>query len=113
MSDLSSLLNITSGSINNILSTGTTGSTALSSATGTSDSSVFDGIYNAAVNMVDSTNTYLQDAQKAEVAYATGELTNTHELAVIEQKANLSLQYTVAVKNQLLTAYKEIMNIQI
>lgn len=79
----------------------------------TDDQSTFDGIYKAAVNMISSTNDYLQEAQKAEVAYATGELTSTHELAVIEQKANLSLQYTVAVKNQLLSAYKEIMNIQI
>lgn len=83
-------------------------------STGSSDdSSTFDSIYKAAVNMITSTNDYLQEAQQAEVDYATGELTSTHELAVIEQKANLSLQYTVAVKNQLLSAYKELMNMQI
>jgi len=103
MSDISSLLNITSDSIKNIVNSGT-------SVIGKSgDSSAFDGIYNAAVNMITETN----DAQQAEVDFATGKLTSTHELAVIEQKANLSLQYTVAVKNQLLSAYKEIMNIQI
>lgn len=63
--------------------------------------------------MITETNDYIHDAQQAEVDFATGKLTSTHELAVIEQKANLSLQYTVAVKNQLLSAYKEIMNIQI
>lgn len=107
MSDITSLLNITSGSIKNIVNSG------VNSATKSADSGTFDGIYKAAVGMISSTNNYLQDAQRAEVAYATGEMTNTHELAVIEQKANLSLQYTVAVKNQLLSAYKEIMNIQI
>lgn len=107
MSDIASLINITSGSIKNIVNSG------VNSATKSGDSGTFDGVYNAALGMITSTNKYLQDAQKAEVAYATGELTNTHELAVIEQKANLSLQYTVAIKNQLLSAYKEIMNIQI
>lgn len=77
-----------------------------------SASSAFDSIFNAAVNLVSGTNEYLQDAQKAEVAFATGEITNTYELAVIEQKASLSLQYTVAIKNQLLSAYKELMNMQ-
>lgn len=107
MSDITSLINITSGSVKNIVNSG------VNNAAKAGDSGTFDGIYNAALNMITSTNNYLQDAQRAEVAYATGELTNTHELAVIEQKANLSLQYTVAIKNQLLSAYKEIMNIQI
>ena len=78
----------------------------------TSASDTFDSIYKAAVNMIDSTNNYLQQAQQAEVDYATGKLSSTHELAVIEQKASLSLQYTVAIKNQLLSAYREIMNMQ-
>ena len=77
-----------------------------------SASDTFDSIYKAAVNMIDSTNNYLQEAQQAEVDYATGKLSSTHELAVIEQKASLSLQYTVAIKNQLLSAYREIMNMQ-
>ena len=38
----------------------------------TSASDTFDSIYKAAVNMIDSTNNYLQQAQKAEVDYATG-----------------------------------------
>lgn len=107
MSDISSLLNITSDSIKNIVNSGTSGIGK------SGDSSAFDGIYNATVNMITETNDYIHDAQQAEVDFATGKLTSTHELAVIEQKANLSLQYTVAVKNQLLSAYKEIMNIQI
>lgn len=107
MSDISSLFNITSDSIKNIVNSGTSGIGK------SGDSSAFDGIYNAVVNMITETNDYIHDAQQAEVDFATGKLTSTHELAVIEQKANLSLQYTVAVKNQLLSAYKEIMNIQI
>ena len=108
MSNISSMIDITSGAIGNVMK-----NSQSAGATKTSDSSAFDGIYKSAINLVSNTNTYLQDAQAAEVAFATGELTSTHELAVIEQKANLSLQYTVAIKNQLLTAYREIMNIQV
>ena len=107
MNSISSMIDITSGAISNAVKNSQTAGTSKT------DSSTFDGIYNAAINLVSNTNSYLQDAQAAEVAFATGELTNTHELAVIEQKANLSLQYTVAIKNQLLTAYREIMNIQV
>ncbi len=109
MSDITSMINITSGAIDSIVNNPVAGTRTNSSG----DSATFDGIYNAAINMVSSTNNYLQEAQKAEVAFATGELTNPHELAVIEQKANLSLQYTVAIKNQLLSAYREIMSMQI
>ena len=108
--DISALLNIDSSKIQQILGTSGNGSLTVNTS---SDSETFDSIYNSAVNMITSTNDYLQQASEAEVAYATGELTSTHELAVIEQEANLSLQYTVAIKNQLLSAYKEIMQMQI
>ena len=108
MSDISSMINVSSSAIKSLMK-----DNAQAATKSASDASTFDGIYNAAVNMISNTNTYLQEAQAAEVAFATGEMTNTHELAVIEQKANLSLQYTVAIKNQLLSAYKEIMNIQV
>ena len=35
-----------------------------------------------------------------------------HTLQAAQQKANISLQYTVAVRNAVLDAYKEIMNLQ-
>lgn len=86
----------------------------LSSKTGkTADGSSFDSIYKAALGMVTSTNQYIEDAQQAEVDFALGNITSTHELGVIQQKANVALQYTVAVRDKLIEAYKEIMNIQI
>ncbi|MCX4328868.1 MAG: flagellar hook-basal body complex protein FliE, partial [Lachnospiraceae bacterium] len=36
-----------------------------------------------------------------------------HDLQIAQQKANVSLQYTVAVRDAFLSAYKEIMNLQI
>lgn len=79
----------------------------------TSDGDSFDSIYNAAIGLVDSTNTYIEAAQQAEVDFALGNLSSAHELGVVQQKANLALQYTVAIRDKLLEAYKEIMNMQI
>ena len=50
--------------------------------------------------------------EEAELQYAMGLMTNTHDLQVAQQKANLSLQYTVAVRNAVMDAYKEIMQMQ-
>lgn len=73
----------------------------------------FENIFNSAIGLIESTNQYVQDAQKAEIDFALGNLTNTHELGVIQQKANLALQYTVAIRDKLVEAYREIMNMQI
>ena len=75
MSDIASLLNITSDNIKNIVTS------PKSTAGKATESGSFDGIYNAAVNMISGTNDYLQAAQQAEVDFATGKLTSTHELA--------------------------------
>lgn len=40
-------------------------------------------------------------------------MTNTHELGFYQQQANIALQFTVAVRDKALEAYKEIMNMQI
>ena len=56
-----------------------TGSTAKTDST-------FDSIYNAVSGLLDSTNTYIQQAQQAEVDFALGNMTNTHELGVYQQK---------------------------
>lgn len=85
------------------------------SAAGSSvqSNSTFDSIYNAVSGLLDSTNTYIQEAQQAEIDFALGNMTNTHELGVYQQKANVALQYTVAIRDKALEAYKEIMNMSI
>lgn len=85
------------------------------SVTGTDSSgdSTFDSIFNSVSGLLNSTNSYIQQAEQAEVDYALGNLTSTHELGVYQQKANIALQYTVAIRDKALEAYKEIMNMQI
>jgi len=74
--------------------------------------SSFEAILNSAKTMVNETNYYQNAAEEAELQYAMGLMTNTHDLQVAQQKANLSLQYTVAVRNAVIDAYKEIMQLQ-
>lgn len=73
----------------------------------------FDSIFQSAVGLINSTNSYIQNAQQAEIDFALGKITSTHELGVIQQKANLALSYTVAIRDKVLEAYKEIMQMQI
>lgn len=42
-----------------------------------------------------------------------GETENFHDLTIALQKASTALQYTVAVRDRLLDAYKELMQMQI
>lgn len=72
----------------------------------------FDAILQQAMNMVSETNDYQNAAESAEIQFALGESTSTHELLVAQEKANVALQYTVAVRDKVLEAYREIMNMQ-
>ena len=46
-------------------------------------------------------------------AYAAGETANIHEVMIAATEANLALQLTVAIRNQALQAYQEIMRMQV
>ena len=79
----------------------------------TADGSMFDSILNTAIDNLNTTNTYLSDAENEKLLFALGETENTHDLTIALQKASTALQYTVAVRDKFLEAYKEIMNMQI
>ncbi|WP_078554683.1 flagellar hook-basal body complex protein FliE [Bacillus alkalicellulosilyticus] len=44
---------------------------------------------------------------------ARGEMDNLHEVMIIGQKASLSLQATVEVRNKVIEAYQEVMRMQV
>lgn len=87
----------------------------LSSLTGISDevSGDFSSILDSMMNAVDETNTLQNQAEAAEIQFALGQSDNTHDLLVAQTKANVSLQYTVAVRDRLIEAYQQIMQMQI
>lgn len=74
---------------------------------------LFDAFLNTAIDNIKTTNSYLSDAEDAEIQFALGETENTHDLMIALQKASTALQYTVAIRDRLLDAYKELMQMQI
>lgn len=77
------------------------------------DGTLFDSFLDTAVSNINTTNNYLSDWENEQVKWALGETDNPHDLTIALQKASSALQYTVSIRDRLLEAYKEIMNIQI
>lgn len=102
--DITSLTGISSDYINSIAEK--------NSLVDTSDDS-FSSVLDSAINMLNETNDLQKKAESAEIQFALGEAENTHDLQIALQKANLALQYTVAVRDKMIDAYKEIMNMSV
>ncbi|MCR5118043.1 MAG: flagellar hook-basal body complex protein FliE [Lachnospiraceae bacterium] len=74
---------------------------------------LFGSLLDSAINNINKTNGYLSNMENEEVKFALGETDNAHDLGVAIQKASTALQYTVAVKNAAMEAYRQIMQMQI
>ena len=73
---------------------------------------VFGSILDSAVKLVSETNAYSNAAEEEEMKFALGETDSIHDVQIAQQKANVSLQYTVAVRDAFISAYRELMNLQ-
>lgn len=73
----------------------------------------FSSILDSMIHAVDETNDLQNYAEQAEIEFALGLSDNTHDLLIAQTKASVALQYTVAVRDKLIEAYREIMNMQI
>ena len=73
----------------------------------------FSSILQSMMNMVNEANDAQNQAEEAEMQFELGYATNTHDLNAIQEKADIALNYTIAVRDRMLEAYKEIMNMQI
>lgn len=73
----------------------------------------FDSILSSIMNSVEETNALQNKAEEAEIQFALGQSDNTHDLLVAETKASVALQYTVAVRDKMIEAYKELMQMQV
>lgn len=80
---------------------------------GTDNGSAFDNLLSSAIDLYKETDELQNAAEESEINFALGYATSTHDLAIAQQKANISLQYTVKVTNKALEAYKELMNMQV
>lgn len=73
----------------------------------------FDVFLNAAVDMYKETDALQKKAEEMEMSFALGYTDSIHDVAMAQQKANISLQYTVKITNAVVSAYKELMNLQL
>ena len=74
---------------------------------------MFSTVFQTALENIKTTNTLLSDAENEEIKFMLGETESTHDLMISLQKASTALQYTVAIRDQFVQAYKEIMQMQI
>ena len=102
--DISSLTNISSDYLNQI---------AQQNRLVTTDDDSFSSVLSSAMNMVSETNDRQNNAQSDAIRFALGQSENTPDLSTAQTKALTAIQYTVAVRDKMIDAYKEIMNMQI
>lgn len=63
-------------------------------------------------NILKNTNDLQLNSQELSRKFVLGEVTNVHEVMLAIQKAQLALEFTVEVKNQLLRAYSSLERMQ-
>ncbi len=105
---LGSILNTSS-----ILGTDNTVSTVSNTINKEEEQDFASVLQSAIMNSLDETQQLIDSAERAEIEFALGQSDNTHDLLIAQNKASLAVSYTVAVRDRLLDAYKEIMNMQV
>jgi len=105
--DITALHNVSSEAIKEAAKTAATNRPDTYKETG------FYSLLHTAIDNLNTTNNYLSDAENEEIRWMLGETENTHDLSIALQKASTALQYTVAVRDKVMEAYKEIMNMSI
>lgn len=79
----------------------------------TDSNNTFDNILNAAIDMYRESDQLQKAAEEAEISFALGYTDSIHDVAAAQQKALISLQYTTKITNTVVSAYKELMNMQL
>lgn len=102
--DISSLTGIESSYIKNA---------AIESNNLKTEDTSFSSVLQSAKDMLNETSELQNAAEEAEMQFMLGYATNTHDLQAAQEKADIALNYTIAVRDRMLEAYKEIMNMQI
>lgn len=82
-------------------------------ATSKSDPTSFDTIFSAMVDMYKEADSLQKAAESAEISFALGYTDSIHDVANAERKASIALQYTTRITNAVVSAYKELMNMQL
>ncbi|MFV8827147.1 flagellar hook-basal body complex protein FliE [Alkalihalobacterium sp. APHAB7] len=62
---------------------------------------------------INNVNNMQNQSSEATLRLARGEAANLHEVMILGQKASITLQATVEVRNKVIEAYQEIMRMQV
>lgn len=110
--DISSLYNISSGAVKSAANDSVSLAETMAPKVGSGTENIFSSVFQSAVDNLNTTNAYLSDSENEKMRLALGETDSTHDLIISLQKASTALQYTVAVRDKFIEAYKEIMQMQ-
>lgn len=73
----------------------------------------FGVMLNSAMQLINQTNDLQNKASEEEIKFLLGETDNAHDVQVAATEARIALQYTTAVRDNILQSYQTIMNMQI
>jgi len=73
----------------------------------------FGALLDTAIKNFNYTNSVISDKEDMQLKWAMGEVDNPHDLTIALSKASQALNYTTAIRDRLLEAYREIMQMQI
>lgn len=62
---------------------------------------------------LDKVNELQLESDEYKKLLITGEMDNLHDVTIAQEKANVSLQLTLSIRNKVVEAYREIMRMQI
>ncbi len=62
---------------------------------------------------LDKVNELQVQADEYNKLFATGQVDNIHQVMIASEKAQIAMQFTLSIRNQVLDAYKEIMRMQV
>jgi len=78
-----------------------------------SEDNPFSMFFDAALNVVNDTNRFQQNANQMQLDFATGRLDDILAVQMAMSRASDSLTFTTQVTNRIIEAYREIMRMQI
>lgn len=73
----------------------------------------FATVFDAAKQLLVETNTLEQTSQNEVTKFLIGEADNAHDVMIAAQEAQIALQYTNAIRTNIIQAYQTIMQIQV
>ncbi len=86
--------------------------TSVKSAQNKNKGNDFESFFDAAMGLFNETNVYQLNAEQMQIDYVTGKTDDIIALNMAQNKAANAIQFTTQVTSKVLSAYQEIMRMQ-